>query len=117
MSSSTRNRVLALSVVSALSVAVIVGQQAQPSGIYTTQQATRGQGAYVTNCAGCHRPDLGGTNEAPQLAGGNFLNTWGTRTTADLLNYIQSSMPPANPGGLGQSTYLDTVAYILQANG
>ena len=32
-------------------------------------QATAGQTAYEANCASCHVADLGGRNEAPQLAG------------------------------------------------
>ena len=30
-------------------------------------------------------PTCGGRNEAPQLAGGDFMNTWRTRTTRDLV--------------------------------
>ena len=29
-------------------------------GVYNDDQATRGAAAYDTNCAGCHRSDLGG---------------------------------------------------------
>ena len=39
-------------------------------------------------------PDLAGRNEAPQLAGNNFMNTWRNRTTRDLFEFIQSTMPP-----------------------
>ena len=49
---------------------------------------------YQASCASCHLPDLAGRNEAPQLAGNNFMNTWRTRTTRDLFEFIQSTMPP-----------------------
>src|SRR5437667_9624887 len=80
-------------------------------------QAVDGLAAYQTNCASCHLPDLTGRNEAPQLAGGNFMNAWGSRTTADLIRFIQATMPPANRGGLSLETCANIVGFILQANG
>jgi len=117
MFSDNRARLLVLAGVIAVNIAVIVGQQTPATNVYTAAQAAEGRTAYDTNCASCHRPDLGGTNEAPQLAGGSFLGVWSGRTVADLTNYLQVSMPPANPGGLGEATYLSIVAYMLQANG
>ncbi len=62
-------------------------------------------------------PDLAGRNEAPPLAGSNFMRTWGARTTTELLGYIQTSMPPGNAGGLPAETCESIVAFILEANG
>ena len=62
---------------------------------------------------GAIRPDLGGPNEAAQLAGANFLSAWGNRSAADLIAYITNAMPPANPGGAGQPAITNIVAYIL----
>jgi len=81
------------------------------------QQAEQGRIAYQANCASCHRPDLAGSGEAPQLAGSNFMNTWGSRPSSDLVSYMQGAMPPSNPGSLAAQTYLDLAAFILQANG
>ena len=50
-----------------------------------------GRAAYDGNCAGCHVADLGGRNEAPQLAGADFMNSWRTRTTKDLFEFIRNS--------------------------
>ena len=47
---------------------------------FTAAQATAGATAYQTACSNCHAADLGGRNEAPQLAGSNFIGLWGTRT-------------------------------------
>ena len=85
--------------------------------VYTAAQADAGRALYATNCAGCHRPDLGGLNEAAQLAGGNFLSAWGDRPVSDLIAYILRAMPPANPGGPGPGGVANIVAFILQANG
>ena len=83
----------AATAVVAMGIAVS-GQQPTPSAIYTTGQASAGRAAYQTSCAGCHRPDLAGANEAPQLAGANFVSAWRDRTTRDLLNYMTTAMPP-----------------------
>jgi len=88
-----------------------------PPAPFTAAQAAAGQTAYTTNCSSCHAADLGGRNEAPQLAGSNFMGSWGTRTTSELLNLIQTTMPPGNPGGLGAATNANIAAFILQSNG
>ncbi len=98
-----------------LSVAVIAGQQA-PASVFTADQAASGRAGYTANCASCHRPDLAGLNEAPQLAGADFLNKWRARTTRDLFEYTQSAMPPSGEN-LGADQYLAITAFILQANG
>ena len=87
------------------------------TGVFTAEQATAGRGVYLANCGSCHLPDLSGRNEAPQLAGGNFLRQWGAKTPAELKAYIQQTMPPGNIGGLGQDTYSQLVAFLLEANG
>jgi alcohol dehydrogenase (cytochrome c) len=96
--------------------AIVIAAQQPSAGSFTAAQAADGRAAYETSCAGCHRADLAGSNEAPQLAGSNFLNTWRGRTTRDLLARVQT-MPPGGAGSLGDQTYLNIVAYILQANG
>jgi alcohol dehydrogenase (cytochrome c) len=89
---------------------VVAGQQ-------TAEQVTAGRVLYQSNCAGCHMPDLGGRNEAPQLAGSNFANAWGGRSTRDLLNTIQTTMPPGRAGSLAPAEYINITAFILAANG
>src|SRR5258706_10341556 len=96
-------------------VALIAGQQS-PASVFTADQATAGRAAYQANCASCHAPDLAGRNEAPQLAGANFMITWRNRTTRDLFEYIQGTMPPNAPS-LDPAQYLAIATYILQANG
>jgi alcohol dehydrogenase (cytochrome c) len=95
---------------------VVAGQQPAPS-VFTVEQAAAGRAAYDANCSGCHRPDMGGLNEAPQLAGGNFMNTWRERTTTDLITRIDQTMPPTNPDLVSQAMATDIVAFIMQANG
>ena len=89
-----RRSLLVLAAVGAVGIALVEGQQA-PVAVYSTEQAAAGRAAYQTTCAACHQPDLSGRNEAPTLAGGNFQSTWRTRSTRDLFEYMQSTMPPA----------------------
>ena len=97
-------------------VAFAAGQSAQ-DGIHTAEQAENGRADYTRSCAICHRTDLRGNFESPPLAGPNFLNFWGDLTPQDLVERIRLTMPPDRPGRLGDQTYLDIVAYLLQANG
>ena len=84
---------------------------------FTAAQATAGRTAYEANCAQCHGADLGGRNDASALAGGLFMGSWGNRSTADLLGFMEGSMPPGNPGRLGEENYLNIAAFILTQNG
>jgi alcohol dehydrogenase (cytochrome c) len=84
---------------------------------YTPTQSNTGRLIYSSNCATCHMRDLIGRNEAPPLAGSNFMRTWGGRTSTELMDYIRASMPPDNTGSLPPETCADIVAFILEANG
>ena len=99
-----------------MGVSLIAQQPDQPGG-FTAAQATRGGEAYERVCASCHRTDFQGSFEAPPLAGTNFLNLWGDQSAASLFDRLSGSMPPDRPGRLGAETYVDLVAYLLQANG
>jgi alcohol dehydrogenase (cytochrome c) len=92
---------------------------AQQPASFTTEQAAAGLAAYRTHCASCHLTDLAGANEARPLAGPAFMGTWSERTVQQLLLYTQVTMPqaPGIPNSLGEETYADITAFILQANG
>jgi alcohol dehydrogenase (cytochrome c) len=106
----------ATSCVAGLAIVLVSAQQPATQSVYTADQASAGRTAYETSCAGCHVADLGGRNEAPQLAGGDFMNAWRTRTSRDLFEFIQATMPPGGPT-LSVDQYLNISAYILQRNG
>ncbi len=96
-------------------IALAAGQQPAAPPVYSAEQAAAGRAAYQASCASCHVADLGGRNEAPQLAGGDFMNTWRNRTTKDLFDYMSATMPPGGPS-LSPDQYAGIVAYILQQN-
>jgi alcohol dehydrogenase (cytochrome c) len=111
-----RSLVAGLAVIAAGGVMVITAQQT-PAGPYTAAQAATGRGIYQASCAGCHGADLGGVNNAAPLAGGQFIGSWGNRTTNDLVGFLQGAMPPGNPGSLGEEAYVNLVAFLLDYNG
>ncbi len=83
--------------------------------VYSSEQALRGQTAYMQNCSACHQTDLSGLAQAPALKGDAFLAMWGR--LGDLVDRTGTTMPPTAPGSLSPNTYLDIDAYILQMNG
>jgi alcohol dehydrogenase (cytochrome c) len=101
--------------VAAAGYAIVSGQQ-PPAAVYSAAQAAAGRMAYADSCASCHMTDLGGRNEAPPLAGANFMTTWGARSTKDLRDYMASTMPPGG-ATLSDDTYSAIAAFVLQANG
>ena len=54
-------------------------------GVYTAQQAVRGQAEYMKACASCHADDLRGNSPAPSLVEESFAFLWGDTPVADLL--------------------------------
>jgi alcohol dehydrogenase (cytochrome c) len=84
---------------------------------YTAAQAAQGKVAYAKSCASCHGQNLSGGEFASALNGNAFSQNWGGKTADALFTYINTKMPPANPGELGAGTYAQIVAYILQVNG
>ena len=109
-------RLLVLVAAVALGAAIVGGQQPLAAASFTAAQAAQGRQIYDVSCAGCHRSDLGGGNEAPALSGVNFMTTWSTRPTRELSEFIQAAMPPEGPS-LATEQVLALTAFILQTNG
>ena len=74
-----KRSVLSLTVllgVAPLAIALVAGAgQQPPPPVFNAGQAASGTSVYAASCASCHMADLAGRNEAPQLAGNNFMNT------------------------------------------
>jgi len=86
------------------------------NGVYTKEQAKRGEALYLKECAECHGPDLAGGDEAPALAGSTFMFNWDGLTLGDLLERVRVSMPQANPSRVSLQQKADILAYVLNAN-
>jgi alcohol dehydrogenase (cytochrome c) len=89
----------------------------QDTGPFTAQQAAQGNADYSAACGSCHGENLSGAGEAPSLADGNFIKSWGARSTRELYDYIRSSMPLGKGGSLSDQSYQNIVAFLLLANG
>ena len=110
--------VAAASVAAALAVSdtTMAGQKETADPVFTAEQAAAGKTAYGKSCAACHMPDLGGNPDAPPLAGTRFLDTWRTRTTKELFDFVSGSMPPGG-SSMTPESYAAILAYVLQSNG
>jgi ankyrin repeat protein len=86
-------------------------------GVFTEDQAGRGQKVYAVSCAPCHKTDLLGDSGTPALAGADFFSRFGGSSVDDLVKTIRASMPQDAPDSLGTPAYVDLVGYLIKANG
>jgi S-disulfanyl-L-cysteine oxidoreductase SoxD len=106
-----------LVILAALSIASAQDKPASVwDGIYTKDQASRGETAYAKNCASCHGAKLEGQGQTPPLTGTDFLSNWNGMTVGDLFDTIQATMPADRPGQLTKSQNAEILAYILKSN-
>lgn len=85
-------------------------------GVYTDEQAKRGERVYHLKCASCHGDKLTGGESAPPLAGGQFLSNWSGLTLDVLFERIRLTMPQDNPARVGRVLKADVLAYMLSVN-
>ena len=85
-------------------------------GVFTAEQAKRGEAVYMSDCASCHGGDLGGDGFAPALSGAEFASAWNGLSLGDLLERVRISMPPTDPSAVSVEQKADILAHILQAN-
>jgi mono/diheme cytochrome c family protein len=85
-------------------------------GVYTEDQAKRGEALYQKECKGCHGVALGGGESSPPLTGGAFLSNWNGLTLGDLFERIRKTMPQNAPGKLNRPQNADILAFLLSAN-
>src|ERR1700704_4737483 len=101
-------------------VAVVVLQGQAPAsvrdGVYSSEQARRGESLYRLECASCHGEKLEGRGQAPPLTGDEFVMDWNGMTVGDLFEKMQTSMPADQPGHLSREQNAMLLAYILSSN-
>jgi mono/diheme cytochrome c family protein len=122
MKQAARRAAVALAI-SALGLSVGVAPQTTRKtvwdGVYTADQATRGQALYKTHCGYCHRDDLiGGGSEAgaPALKGPIFTIRWRDQPIADMFVTIGTTMPQNKPDTLTPQVVVDIVSFLLKSN-
>ena len=100
----------------AAALTTTVGAQAARSaneGVFTADQATKGDAVYKEQCAACHGDNLEGAGPMPPLTGTDFLANWKDKPLSEVYEKIQTSMPATAPGTLSAPQAAETVAYIL----
>lgn len=85
-------------------------------GVYTEEQAGRGQTLYARECASCHGASMSGGETAPPLTGSGFMANWSGLSVGDLFERIRVSMPEGRPGTLSRQQNADILTYILSVN-
>ena len=83
-------------------------------GVYTAEQAKRGEALYIQHCGACHGATLLGAEAAPALTGPEFSGNWNALTVGDLYDRIRTSMPSDDPGKVSAQQKIDIIAYILR---
>jgi mono/diheme cytochrome c family protein len=95
------------------------GKKTVWSGVYTVEQAARGEPLYKNHCGYCHRDDLtGGGSEAgaPALKGPIFTIRWHDQPLAEMFVTIGTTMPQNKPDSLTPQTVIDIVSFLLKSN-
>lgn len=78
-------------------------------GVYTAEQARRGEEVFSRRCAMCHGTD--------RFTGSAFVPSWSRAPLSTLFTVIRSQMPFDNPGSLEREAYAAVIAYIFRLNG
>jgi len=79
------------------------------AGVFTADQATKGQETFQKTCAACHT--------VAEHTGRKFEERWTGSSVGDLFEFISSTMPDGNPGSLEPAEYASVVAYFLKETG
>ena len=86
------------------------------NGIYTPDQALRGQDAFELHCLRCHETDIDAANPDARFRGHMFMERWREYDLVSLYDFIRLTMPRRDPGSLSDATYVDIVAHVMMVN-
>ena len=86
------------------------------SGVYTDEQAKRGEAVANKLCTSCHGPELSGGEAGPALVGLEFIGNWNNLTVADFYDRVHATMPADAPGTLTPQQTSDVSAYVFKLN-
>jgi mono/diheme cytochrome c family protein len=107
---------LLLLAVGALTIPAVGWAQSAPpvtrttrAGVYTADQALKGQELYAMHCVSCH--------SAVTHTGPEFSARWEGRPFWELYSFVRDEMPKSDPGSLTEREYITVLAYVLKMNG
>jgi hypothetical protein len=85
-------------------------------GVYTFEQAQRGESLYRQQCMRCHGRFLDGDTLAPPLTGSLFVSAWDGVTLDKLFLRISRDMSDNNAGKQNAEVNAAMLAYLLAFN-
>lgn len=77
-------------------------------GVFTTEQAERGEQVFSESCAHCH--------PTSRFVGATFRPSWSQAPLSTLFTVLRTQMPFDNPGSLDRDEYAAVLAYIFELN-
>jgi mono/diheme cytochrome c family protein len=111
--------VSAIAVLATAYTTVIAGQGTTKTswdGVYTADQASKGEDLYTDKCTKCHGPE-GTGGDAPDLVGGGFASDWDGTPLTDVFDKTRIYMPQDNPESLSREQVASITAFLLRLNG
>ena len=114
---STLGALAVIGFVGSMAYAVVGAQSQASAGVYTEEQAMRGQAAYLESCAVCHGDNLEGYAPNPPLSGQFFVGGWEGKALWELFDKTIASMPATAPGTLTPAQTADILAFVLKTSG
>lgn len=109
--------VVALALAATAAPAAQSDPRSASDGVYTAEQAARGEALYDEQCASCHGPIRAFAPEMAALLGDHtFRARWQGRPLGELFDLIRGTMPQDAPGSLSSAQSAELVAYILSGN-
>ena len=103
------SRAVGMVLAMAWTLAAQEGPTSVQAGVYSEEQAQRGEQLFSEACLVCHQPE--------EFAAGGYMDGWNGMNLNDFVEFIRSTMPEDNPGRLKRQEYIDIVAFMLQQNG
>jgi mono/diheme cytochrome c family protein len=85
-------------------------------GVYTEEQAKRGETIYLEHCVRCHGPKLLGGNEVGALTGPVFNGNWEGVPLSQMLDRVRVTMPLDKPSTMSRQQIADVLSYIFSFN-
>ena len=85
-------------------------------GVYTEEQAKRGETIYLEHCVRCHGPKLLGGNEVGALTGPVFSGNWEGVPLSQMLDRVRVTMPLDKPSTMSRQQIADVLSYIFSFN-
>jgi len=86
-------------------------------GVYTEEQAKRGEAIYFERCVRCHGETMmGGTDGAGPLIGDKFNGNWNGVPLDQMIDRVRASMPLDKPMTMSRQQTVDVISYVFSAN-